>query len=305
MRISIFSILLITCTLFGGSLPFAREGVIDTPTAFILDHTELKAGGSITGFTYENADSTGENDFAIAGHIEFGIFNYGQIGACYLGSAAFSGHARVLVLRETMRRPGIAIGVENIIGEENYEFFADTSGALYQYGEKQNFSAYVVFTKDLRHLTGAHLCISLGYGIGRFQQNKDYNADGFDNPVPGLFASLQFHPSERSIIALEWDGRDGNLGFEYVISPNVSIQAALVEFEQVMRSSSVNHNPQDVMQNIKFGVGVEVTFGPFVHTRLQATERLQEEKDEEALRALEELRARANEEIEELEDSMD
>jgi hypothetical protein len=55
-------LLVILCTVsesaIAGSLPFSRPGLIDIPTAAILQHTQFALGGSFTAFSYEKADST-------------------------------------------------------------------------------------------------------------------------------------------------------------------------------------------------------------------------------------------------------
>lgn len=293
-----------------GSLPYARDGVIDTPTADILEHTEIRVGGSFTAYSYEVGDSLGgstENDFAIAGHLDVGLFNRAQVGVTYLGDGGISGNVKVLVLRESLRRPGISVGMENITPEENYEFFSDAQGGLYTYGESQNWAAYLVLSKDLFYLTSIPAAASVGYGMGRFRQAAGTPAEGFDNPVSGLFASVVAHPSRNIHIMLEWDGRDANLGFEYVFSRHVSAMFAVAEFEQVIRAAADDtRDATDVMQNVKFGLGVEVSIGPlFGTTHLDPVERLSPPKDDEALRRLEELRRNAAEEIEELERMMD
>lgn len=293
-----------------GSLPYARDGVIDSPVAHILEHTEIRAGGSFSIFSYEVGDSlssSSESDFAIAGHLDVGLFNRAQIGVTYLNSGGISGNVRVLIIRESLKVPGISVGMENITPEENYEFYRNDSDSLYVYGEAQNWSGYLVVTKDLLYLTSIPVTASLGYGIGRFRQVSGLLSDGMENPVSGLFGSVSVNPSRSIHIMLEWDGRDANLGFEYEFSRHVSAMFAIAEFEQVIRSAAADsRDGSDVMQNVKFGLGVEASIGPFFGTtHLDPTERLSPRQDDEALRELEELRRNAEEEIEELEDMMD
>ncbi len=270
----------------------------------MLQHSQIVVGGTFTAYGYEAADSTTENDFALGGYLEGGLFNLGQIGVTYLGAGGISGTVRFLALREDVTTPGIAFGCENITGEKNYDFYRDENDSLYNYGRSQNFSAYVVFSKDMYYVTGIPFSLNLGYGFGRFQQKKDDETDGFLNPFPGLFLSMVFHPGSESTIAIEWDGRDLNIGGSYSINRFVTFQAAIAEIEQLLRSSEVR-DPTDVMQNTKFAVGVEFTLGPFMsRTTLEPTERLSNFVDKEALQALEESRRHAKEEIQEMENSM-
>ena len=288
---------------FAGSLPFSRPGLIDIPTARILQHTQVAVGGSFTAYSYEKADSTSESDFALAGHLDIGLFNRGEIGITWLGAAGISGQVSVLVLREDLTTPGIAIGCQNIIGEKDYEFYADSLDSLYRYEESQNFSAYVVFTKNIKHLTGVPVTVDLGYGIGRFRQGENADSDGISNPFRGLFGAIEVHPSIDLDIALEWDGRDANLGVSYRLNDNVRFMAAVAELEQLTRGDE--RQPTDVMQNVKFGLGVELTFGPFLNrTNLQPFQQLNSENDPALLEELEAIRARAEEDIRELEEDI-
>lgn len=281
---------------WAGSLPFARYGMIDSPTASILEHSEVAVGLGFTTYGYDNPDSTSESNFAISGHVEAGILDRIQIGATYLGAGGFSGQLRVLAMGESITRPGICLGVENIIGEKNYEFFEDDS-TLYSYPTSQNLSAYIVISKNLDYLAHLPVCLNLGWGTGRFMQKED--SDGFSNPVPGLFLSVEVHPSTAFSLALEWDGRDANLAGRYTVNRHVTVQAALAEFEQTLRGT--DRDKTDVMQNTKFTLGAEFFLGPFFNrTTLEPTERLRRTQDEEALRQLEEERREALAEIEEL-----
>jgi len=286
-----------------GSLPFAHRGLVDIPTATALEHTQIDVGGCFTTFGYETADSTQENDFSFAGRVDLGLFDRAEIGITWLGAAGLSAQASFLVLREDLTTPGIAIGCQNITGEGDYEFFADSLDSLYRYEENQNFSAYVVFTKNLEYLMQVPVTLDLGYGIGRFRQGEDADSDGISNPIRGLFGALEIHASTDLCFAIEWDGRDANLGASYGIGRNVRVRAAVTELEQLTRGDE--RDPTDVMQNVKLGLGIDVIFGPFVNrTTLQPYEELRPENDPPLLDELEAIRSDAQSDIQELEDSI-
>lgn len=289
---------------FAGGLPFAHFGLLDTPSAMLLRHTEIAIGVGGTGYSTEDSSGSSNMDVAVAGYLEVGLFGRGQIGGTYLGEAGFSGTARGLVLRETINRPGIAVGVENLIGEENYEFYRHDNDSLYDYPNAQNFSIYGVVTKDFSYFISLPICLNIGFGTGRFQQS-DEAVDGFENPVPGVFGSILAHPSNDSEIMVEWDGRDLNVGGLYRLSRNFTVMAAASELEHLFVSGDSGSSAQDVMQNAKFTIGLQATIGPFLNrTELDPYQRLRYTDDDEALKALEEIRARAREEIRELEDSI-
>jgi hypothetical protein len=242
---------------------------------------------------------------ALAAYLEVGLFGRGQIGGTYLGAAGFSGTARGLILSETIHRPGLAIGVENIIGEENYEFYRDSNDSLYNYPNAQNFSIYGVITKDFSYFIPIPLCVNVGFGTGRFQQSSEAT-DGFENPIPGLFGSIMLHPSMSSEVMVEWDGRDLNVGGVYRVNRNLTIMAAASELEHLFVSGDSTSSVGDVMQTPKFTIGMQISLGPFLNrTELDPYQRLRYTEDDEALRQMEELRSGAREEIQDMEDSID
>jgi len=293
--ISLIATLAVFRSALGGSLPFSRPGLIDIPTATIIQHTQVVLGGSFTAFSYEKADSTSESDFAIGGHLDIGLFDRGQIGVTWLGDAGISGNARVIIFKERINLPAIAIGCQNIIGEKNYEFFSDEQDSLYNYEKSQNFSAYLVLTKNLDFSAGMPLSIHVGYGIGRFLQGKSSDSDGISNPFRGLFVGFDYHPVRNFSMMLEWDGRDANLGATYTLNRNVRFSGAVAEIEQLAIS---NRDQSDVMQNVKISLGVEITLGPlFNRTTLEPFEELTQNYDSELLYELEKIRSTAEEDI--------
>ena len=296
--VSLIILLTAANSTFGGSLPFSRSGLIDIPTASMLLHTQVKLGGAVTAFSYQYADSTTENDFAVGGHLEFGLFGRAQLGITWLGDAGISGNVRVLAIHESTTIPAIAFGCQNITGEKNYEFFADAQDSLYRYEESQNFSAYMVLTKSLDYFSRIPVCLHLGYGIGRFRQGENSDFDGISNPVRGLFGGIDYHPTRNVSLMLEWDGRDANLGASFTMNPNVRFLGAIAELEQLAMS---NRDLSDVMQNVKFSLGVEITIGPILNAvTLQSFGELTQRESDDLLLKLEAIRSHAREDIEEL-----
>lgn len=267
-----------------GSLAFSRDGVIDTPTARVLGHTEILLGTCFTMFSYDRADGTKEGDFALAGHLEFGLFDWAQVGLCYLGEAGLSGHLRVLPMTETFSRPGIALGVQNITTEENYEFFKDSDDRLYSNGRNQTFSAYVVLTKNVGYLTGQPVVVNLGYGIGRFWEDREEDPEATTNPATGLFGSFEWSFGDAEAY-VEWDSRDLNVGGRYAFTDRLRVQGAVAEVEELLASSKDDYDATDVMQHVKFTIGLELLVGPLYVPRVGF------ERTEAQLQTLEEIEA--------------
>ncbi|MCK5132771.1 MAG: hypothetical protein KAR40_11535 [Candidatus Sabulitectum sp.] len=304
MRLPLLVVFVLPLIAFAGGLSFSHYGLLDTPSASLLKHTEIAIGGGGTAYSLEDTTGASSMNVGVAGYLEIGLFERGQIGGTYLGEAGFSGTARGLLLKETITRPGISLGIENIIGEKDYEFCLNSDDSLYHYPNAQNFSIYGVISKDFSYFVSFPVCLNIGFGTGRFVQSADA-VDGFENPVPGLFGSIFIHPNIASEIIVEWDGRDLNVGGVYRLNRNFTVMAAASELEHLFVSNDSTSNGQDVMQNTKFTVGLQINIGPFLNrTELDPYERLRYTDDDEALRLLEEYRARAREEIQEMESSI-
>lgn len=288
----------------GGSLPFVRDGLIDTPDISTLEHTEVRLGIVFVMYSYENAAGETDSEFAVGGHLEFGLFDISQLGLCYLGKGGISAHLKIRPIRETLDLPGIALGVQNITGQQDYEFYESSDGTLYSNGRRQNFSAYIVLSKDLRYVSGIPVDISLGYGIGRFQPAEPDSGSTSSTFIPGLFASTRIRAMESTRFMIEWDGQDLNVGAEYDISPLITAQASVVELEELFGSSD-ERDKTDVMQNMKVGFGLEFTFGPLYNPNPAEIRHLTEMDRRNALAELEELRRQAEEELRRMQELLD
>lgn len=285
---------LLAAVVLGGSLPFSRSGVLDTPDAYVLQHTEVEVELGAAAYTIEDSDGSSNSEFMVTGHIDVGLFRYGQVGISYLGDGGIVGNAKVGLLFEGITVPAFAIGLENITGEEYIDCFkVDSAGVevFYPYGHAQNWSAYAVLSKDLSYLMGIPATVSLGIGIGRFVGVIDNGAMGIGSSIAsGLFGSVVYRPSEPFTIAMEQDGRDLNIGVSYEINRYLTLQMAWAELEQTLFPPA-NQNRSDIMQNSKVSIGIRSTFGPIFGARQLALER-EQQRIERARERLEELEAR-------------
>ena len=298
-------LLILPVSVLAGGIPFSHYGLLDTPSSSLLRHTEVSLAVGGTAYSIEDTAGVSNMNVAVAGYMEVGLFNRGQIGGTYLGEAGFSGTARGLLLVENLKRPGITIGIENIIGVEDYEFYRLPNDTLYHYPNAQNFSIYGLISKDLSNFIVLPIRLNIGFGTGRFTQSSDsLVVDGFENPMPGVFGSIQVRPTLVSEIILEWDGRDLNAGGSYQLNRNFSVLFAASELEHMITTAD-SSNAQDVMQHPKFTVALQANFGPFLNrTELDPYERLRFTENDEALEALKEYRMRAREEIQEIESTI-
>jgi len=273
-----------------GSLPFTRSGVFDSPDAYILGHTEVEVEMGASAYTVEDSLGGADSEFMLTGHLDVGVFDYGQVGISYLGDGGMAGNVKVRILEEGIDVPAFAIGVENMSTEEYIECFK-VGDEYYQYDHAQNWSAYGVASKDLRYLLGINATASIGIGIGRFVGVIDGGALGIGSSVAsGFFGSLVYRPTDVITVGMEQDGRDLNMGFSYDISKYFTLQFAWAEFEQAVFPPE-GQNQQDIMQNAKYSVGVSSRFGPLLGARRMELER-ERQRIERARGRLQELEAR-------------
>lgn len=288
------ALLCFQATLLAGSLPFSRSGVLDSPDAYVLQHTEVEVQLAASAYSVEDETGSSNSEFMVTGYLDVGLFKYGQIGLSYLGDGGFVGNAKVAILFEGINVPAFAIGVENMTGEKYIDCFkVDSAGTevFYGYNHRQNWSAYAVLSKDLSYLMGIPATVSLGIGIGRFVGVVDGGAMGIGSSVAnGLFGSVVYRPAEQFTVALEQDGRDLNLGASYRLSDVITLQMAWAELEHAIFPPE-NQNRRDIMQNSKVSIGVQAGFGPLFGARQLALQR-ERQRIERARQRLEELEAR-------------
>ncbi len=301
---------LLSWNLQAGSLPFSRSGVLDCPDAYVLQHTQVETELAAAVYTVKDTTGASNNEFMITGHLDIGLFKYGQLGISFLGDGGVVGNAKVAILFEGITVPAFAVGVENITGQKNIDCFkVDSAGVehLYRYDHSQNWSAYAVASKDLSYLAGIPATINVGIGIGRFVGVIDSGSLGIGSSwAHGLFGSVVYRPSDVFSVALEEDGRDLNLGFSYEVNNFITLEMAWAEFEQTIFPPE-NQNRTDIMQNSKVSFGIESTFGPIFGAQQMALERERQriERARDRLNELEARRRAAEAELQRLRDLLE
>jgi len=295
MKYCVFiGLLLLSVSIQAGSLPFSHSGVLDSPDAYVLQHTEIEIELAASIYSVEDTTGASNSEFMVTGHLDVGLFHYGQIGISFLGDGGVVGNVKVAVLHEGIAVPAFAIGLENITGEKYVDCFKiDSAGVeqFYPYDHIQNWSAYGVVSKDLRYVLGFPATVNLGIGIGRFVGIVDSGAMGIGSSVAhGLFGSVVYRPTEGIAIALEQDGRDLNIGASYDVSDYFTLHMVWAEFEQAIFPAE-GQNKTDIMQNSKVSFGIQSRFGPIFGAGQIALER-ERQRIERARDRLEELEAR-------------
>jgi hypothetical protein len=148
--------------------------------------------------------------------------------------------AKYTINRETSKVPAIAIGVEYItpykwvspIGKDKEIGWADD--LTYLYRNPEQFSFFVVATKDL----GPYGTYTLGLGRGTFvgygPRSRRFNTDVFtgthsDNAI-GMIWGVEFPLVPPLCGTIDFDGRDYNMGFKFKL-PYFQIGAGVAKLE--------------------------------------------------------------------------
>ncbi len=280
MRLTLLFLPVVAFVLQAASVPFAYDGVLNSPNAYILQHTEIGVGIGVTAYTMEDSTGAAQSEIIAAGHINFGILGYGQVGMSYLGDGGIVTNLKVMILREGIDVPAFAIGCENMFAAERVDVYngepgvPDSTGVItgfwdeegnYNYDHAQNWSAYGVASKSMRYLLNIPVTVNLGIGVGRFVGViGEGGAMNIGSAVAnGLFGSIVWDPSSKLSIALEQDGKDFNLGLSYDVNRYVTLNLVAAEFEMALFPPEAQ-SFQDPCQNPKFTIAVSSRIGPLV-----------------------------------------
>lgn len=288
------------------------NGLLDTPSAYVLDNTVFTIGVSMTALPYgdqEFADYYGKHEAGeyrnvvddvhtknlaeLDSYFSFGLFNRIQIGVREYDPQTFAGDVKAQVWKESARWPAISVGVLNIGAPDTVNSYGEKA-LTYHPDDKQNYAYYIVGSKDLENIIRLPLSVHAGVGSRRFQGewriSKHWN---------GIFGALEYEILNDRVTAIaEVDGRDLNLGARITLPWGITITPYAAEFEQIWRGgkvipvwddSSGTGTPEyysNEFSQPKFGVGLSFTGGP-IYSRGEA----------ERLRALRSRLKRAEERL--------
>lgn len=174
------------CTAYANAAPSLQgsTGLIDIPSADVLG-----SGQAAAGYYHMGSDNNGVLTFHAVPNME--------VGAAYAaqGTDGMRLQAKVSLLPEEMLTPAVALGVEDITGE-------------------QQRSWYAVASKSLPDGIRLHI----GAGNGRFG---------------GLFAGVEKRlkrvsvlpgkSSPAAVLLAEYDGHDMNAGIRFMVNPLVKV----------------------------------------------------------------------------------
>ncbi len=65
-----FSLLLLSAAVQAGSLPFSYPGVLNSPDAYVLQHTEVEVELAASVYSVEDTTGGSNSEFMITGHLD-------------------------------------------------------------------------------------------------------------------------------------------------------------------------------------------------------------------------------------------
>jgi len=261
--------------------PFINPGLMSIPTAYTLPFTAIKLGysGSIfLGLKPTNPEINDYYDFSLSGGLEFWDIGVELTLAAYdFDSSAYVGAAEVRFLPETVKFPAVAVGMRNIGGDVDVSSFGtpDVPGGSSVYLPPwhtrtwfEQFTAYVVFSKDFYPALGIPIRGHIGLGTGAFQGM--YISTYTDSSTwQGVFGAIEYQVRYDFSMALEVNGRDLNFGVLYKLpwwglEIGMSVNKLEMLFYSEDEVKQADNGRIDEFDQVDLGFYFGVQFGPFV-----------------------------------------
>ncbi len=261
---------------------FQPSDLIDMPTARVLPHRVPVVTTFMT--TYASAarlHTKGSQTVTV------GIFDWAEAGLFLESEHEVAGAIKLRVSDEGRHMPAIAVGVQNIGGNDQISEY----GTDFFYSSGQANSFYVVGSKRLTWLPDLDLTFHFGVGSGRFR-----GVTKTSNDVQGVFAGLEFWVTDYLRFVFEEDGADGNIGATFRMNDSFSAHLALAEFESAFnyKRSPMSVDPK-VHPKVSFGMNYAFDFlrPPLSRKQAKIKQIRSQQRENAVLEAeLERLRAR-------------
>lgn len=265
-----------------------QGGVLDTPSAYVMENTEFNVGVSsyvLTSsqrnfYTHEGVPFE-KNLRELDAFFQFGLLGRIEIGVREYDPETYTGNAKVLIKKESSRWPAFAVGILNVGGDHDVGPYGAKS-CWYSDEDRQDNAYYIVASKNLRNIIRVPLTVNVGVGSARFQGTNPKWPHS--EPWQGMFGSLEYHfLDERISILSEIDGRDLNLGVRFRLPWGLTVTPYVSELEEAWwgahttRTLPTPGHPEgiryeDEYDSPKGGIAVQMYVGPLY--RKAETERL-------------------------------
>jgi hypothetical protein len=265
-----------------------QNGVLDTPSAYVMENTEFNVGvssyaltSSQTHFYTHEGVPFDKNLRELDAFFQFGLLGRIEVGVREYDPETYTGNAKVLIKKESSRWPAFAAGIMNLGGDHDVGPYGAKS-CWYSDDDRQNNAYYLVASKNLRNIIRVPLTVNVGVGSARFQGTNPKWPHS--QPWQGMFGSLEYHfLDERISILSEIDGRDLNLGVRFKLPWGLVVTPYVSELEEAWwgahttKTLGTPTNPEgfvyeDEYDSPKGGIAVQLYAGPLY--RKAETERL-------------------------------
>ncbi|MFH1613342.1 MAG: hypothetical protein ABIB46_06460 [bacterium] len=270
MKILQFFLVIFLSTNFLYSAPFNKGGLIDIPTANILEHTFVNVYYGMQFWTgqgdWSNSFDKTRNEIDLG--VRFGLFDRAEIGISILTKTEACLNLNAKLLQEKEMYPSISIGIQNISSNSDissYGIVQPKSIYAYHtiYPHSQNNSLFIVFSKKLIDMYNTQ--IHIGKGSGRFIGESTISSKFY-----GFFGGIQMDPFPNLCLKIEVNGRDMNIGLEYSLEEiylpknfrfvnDFTVGIACNMFEDLIRKETLAASPY---KQPKFGFALNYTMGP-------------------------------------------
>lgn len=256
MRKLIFVCLLIYTSAVLLAIPYTSLGNINIPDAYTLPH--LMSEVSFTNYVVQDYPAYGDEDYHynLAGAINFGLFNRGEVGIVAGNNDLIYANLKVRLINETESIPAIAFGLDNAFSRMGDFDNGLPEADLADPGDYIKNSPYFVVSKSILFLTNFGFMPELEavfhFGMGK----RKFEGKGETvKHASGIFVGSDFRMSQYVGMNIEFDSQNINMGINAYFK-NITLRAGLFELEDYF-------NIKDKNSGNKFAVNVKYTIDNF------------------------------------------
>jgi len=244
------------------AIPYTSLGNINIPDAYTLPH--LMSEVSFTNYVVQDYPAYGDEDYHynLAGAINFGLFNRGEIGIVAGNNNLIYANLKARIINETESIPAIAFGIDNAFSR-----MGDFDGGLPEAdladaGDYIKNSPYFVISKSVLFLTNFGFMPELEavfhFGMGK----RKFEGKGETvKHASGMFLGSDLRFSQYVGANFEFDSQNLNLGVNAYFK-NITVRAGLFELEDYFGIKNNDDLPYDTSGN-KFAINVKYTIDNF------------------------------------------
>ena len=237
-KILIIAALLIFAGTMGFAIPYSLQGnKINIPDAYILPHKMATIGVAVSpGITNITKDQKNDIFFNTIANLNFGLFDYGELGFILNDYGVPYMNLKFQVLKEKKSLPQLSLGLTNIfssVPNTNHPGF--TEGLVGSEDDLIKNSPYIVASKkailvsNIIGLEYIELSGFLGWGLRRFK-----GEGSLARYMNGFFVGLDFKPTRFLSLYSEVDGENVSAGLN-IYSRHFTYQFSIFRMEEALK----------------------------------------------------------------------